>query len=125
MMVLPVQGLPGADNGKKGKKKRKRKGEGPSGVSVNLIVDPTMFNGFGRRDEEKDDDEEVEPASGRGRGRRRGIFEGLAMEEQWKEARKNLKRLLFFDIAVFLLWAAEFIMILIGKRCPTGKFEGW
>ncbi|EJD05869.1 uncharacterized protein FOMMEDRAFT_139193 [Fomitiporia mediterranea MF3/22] len=127
MMVLPVQQLPGAPGKKKKKKKGKKKGEDndAGSVSVNLIVDPTMFGNFGRRDEEKEDNDETGEASEGPGGRRRGLFEGLAMEQQWIEARKNLKRLLFFDIALTFIWGAELIVILLGKRCPVGQFEGW
>ena len=47
------------------------------------------------------------------------------MEHQWKLARKHLKQIMFFDIAMFFLWGAEFIVILMGKRCPVGAFDGW
>ncbi len=136
MMVLPVSGLPGGKSKKKG---RNKKGQGAGeGVQVNLIVDPGMFGN--RRDEEEagDDDSESEytvPGSysgrsrGRGRGRRghrrRSVFAGLAMEAQWKQARKLLKWGMTVDIVMFFAWAAEFVYILIGQRCPSGSFDGW
>ncbi|GLB34761.1 hypothetical protein LshimejAT787_0203260 [Lyophyllum shimeji] len=133
MMVLPVQGLPG---GKKGKKKGAKKGNGPHAgqgdVQVNLIVDPQVF---GRREDEESEEDEREwgesipgsydTARKRRRPRRRGIFAGLAMEEQWKQARGWAKKLAFVDVAGLVLWGATFIFILIGKRCPSGGFEGW
>lgn len=119
-MVLPVQGLPGskAKKGKKGKKGKKEKGG--EGVQVNLIVDPTMFGG--RRGNGNEESDEEGEAMG---GRRRGLFEGLAMEEGWKFARKRVKTRFFFDMVLFFLWGAEFIAILLGKRCPVGQFDGW
>ncbi|KAI5124567.1 hypothetical protein M0805_003087 [Coniferiporia weirii] len=122
MAVLPVQGFPGA--GKKKAKKGRGKHNDDSSVQVNLIVDPSMFGGLGSKND-KGDEEETGSAPEYNSKRRRGIFEGLAMERQWKLARKHLKRLLFFDIALFFLWAAEFVVILLGKRCPVGQFEGW
>ncbi|KAH8117388.1 hypothetical protein DFH11DRAFT_1504755 [Phellopilus nigrolimitatus] len=125
MMVLPVQGLPGADGKKKKNgKDNKRKRDEPGSVQVNLIVDPSMFSSSGVREGRKVVDEEAGMAPAL-RGKRRGLLEGLAMEQQWELARKQLKRLLFFDIALFFLWGAEFIVILLGKRCPASKFEGW
>ncbi|KAH9901543.1 hypothetical protein C8Q73DRAFT_678186 [Cubamyces lactineus] len=137
MMVLPVQGLPGG----KPKKGKKGKGAPAEGVQVNLIVDPSMFgrdSERGREDEEdwqgEDDATEAPPgsysgASSAGRQRRspprRGIFAGLAMEEQWRKARKMLKWGTTVDVFVMLLWGLEFVVILLGKRCPVGGFEGW
>lgn len=139
MMVLPVQHLPGGNkyNGNKKPKKGKKGMMGMGGeVQVNLIVDPTMFGG-GReaRDSEEDVDEErwtngsttdrrVGDKSTRP-PKRRNVFEGLAMEERWKAARKYLKWSAAFDSISFLFWAIEFILILIGKRCPSGTFDGW
>ncbi|TFK92299.1 hypothetical protein K466DRAFT_582020 [Polyporus arcularius HHB13444] len=136
MMVLPVQGFPGGKPNKKGKK-----GKGPpdGSVQVNLIVDPTMFGRDperGRDDDEfdEDDDSSAIPgsysgASGAGQRRRpprrRGIFAGLAMEEQWKKARKVLKWGTTVDAFAMLLWGAEFVLILLGKRCPVGGYLGW
>lgn len=140
-MVLPVQGLPG---GKKGKKSKKG-GPPGEGVQVNLIVDPAMFGGRDRDDEEDSDEDEYGSESdmpgsytsitgsggkrkGRHRGRkakRRGLFEGLALEAQWKRARKLLKWSMFIDILSILLWGAEFVYIMMGKRCIPGAFNGW
>ncbi|KAI0082834.1 hypothetical protein K474DRAFT_1584923 [Panus rudis PR-1116 ss-1] len=141
MMILPVQGPPG---GKKGKKNKKgKKGGGPGGdVQVNLIVDPTMFNGGASPEDSSDD--EFSPSEFGGmpgsfttssnrhhrhrhhrKNRRRGIFEGLAMEARWKRARKLLKWGMVADMACMALWGGEFVLILMGKRCPIGSFEGW
>lgn len=138
MMVLPVQGLPG---GKKTKNKggRGKKGQGSvaGDVQVNLIVDPSAF---GQREEESDENDDgewndsatgvYESASGAGRkrrrrARRRSVFAGLAMEEEWKRARSWLKKIAVFDVLGALLWGAAFVLILLGKRCPSGGFEGW
>ncbi len=135
MMVLPVQGLPG---GKK-KKGNKNSKEG-NGVQVNLIVDPGMLNGDHMDDEDDADEEESDSElsvpgtySDRSRrsrrkrraARRRGIFAGLALEAQWKHARKMLKWGTAVDALMFVAWGAEFVYILIGKRCPSGGFDGW
>ena len=135
LMVLPVHGMQG---GKKPKGKKKKGAGGPGdGVQVNLIVDPTMFGGGGRDREEWGDEEEVEEGSvpgtydgGKAEGkkkppRRRGIFAGLAMEAQWKQARKQLKIQMAFDIVMALVWAVVFVIILLGKRCPVGGYLGW
>jgi hypothetical protein len=146
MMVLPVQQLPGGAKAKKNKggKKGKKGGGEAQGVQVNLIVDPGMFG----KDEESSGDEDGREGmpgaydefgsaygssttrSGHKKGkrkkaRRRGIFAGLAMEEQWRVARSALKKLLFFDIVMGVVWASEFVYALIGRRCPAGGFEGW
>ncbi|CAL1705140.1 unnamed protein product [Somion occarium] len=137
MMVLPVQGLPGK---KGGKKKKKGKGGMPGDVQVNLIVDPSMFGGRPPAEDESEDASESEfglpgsytsssrPGGRRRRGggkRRRGIFEGLAVEAQWKRARKMLKWVMLVDVCGMVLWGSEFVFVLIGKRCPSGGFEGW
>jgi len=123
VMVLPVQGLPGSKKkkGKKDKNGKKGKGGDNEGVQVNLIVDPSLFGESRRGNHDDESDEEAEP----GGGRRRGLFEGLAMEETWKVARKRVRTLFFFDMFLFFLWGAEFIAILLGKRCPVGQFDGW
>lgn len=136
MMVLPVQGLPGGK--KKQKKGKKGKYDGAAGgVHVNLIVDPGMFGGNGRgRDEEYGSEEEYDNMDGsqlsfrrgaaRGSGpQRRSIFQGLTMEDDWKVARKFLKRMLFLDIACLVIWGGVFILILFGQKCPPGEFSGW
>lgn len=133
-MVLPVQGLPGGKS-----KKDKKNAKGGDGVQVNLIVDPGMFNRD--LDEDDDDDEEMSESeqtipgtyserSRRSRRRRRaakrrGIFAGLAMEAQWKHARTMLKWGMAADVLMLFAWGAEFGYILIGKRCPSGSFNGW
>jgi hypothetical protein len=47
------------------------------------------------------------------------------MEGQWKIARSSLRKLFLFDLAAFIAWGAEFILILNGKRCRSGAFDGW
>ena len=126
LAVLPVQGLPGD-------KKKKKKGKGEQGsVQVNLIVDPTMLrSALGQDDEESaelDDHSTSLSQSQTGRNRRpkrRSVFEGLALEEQWRAARKELKWMLLMDTIFFFLWAVEFIWILIREKCPPGGFNGW
>ena len=133
MMVLPVQGLSGGK--KKKDKKNAKRGEG---VQVNLIVDPGMFNGGldeDDADEETSESEHTIPGTYSDRSRqsrrkrraakRRSIFAGLAMEEQWKHARKMLKWGMAVDVLMFFAWGAEFVYILIGKRCRSGSFDGW
>lgn len=135
MMVLPVSGFPGQKPKKKGKK-----GKGPpdGNVQVNLIVDPTMFGRDPERvhDDEEDDEDDgssavpgsfssTSSAARRRPPRRRGIFAGLAMEEQWKKARKILKWGVTVDTVLMLVWGLEFVLILLGKRCPVGDYLGW
>ena len=141
-MVLPVQHLPGGNKhkGPKGKKKHKKGRHAATGdVQVNLIVDPNVFGGSrrGRDDEEEHGDEYsswLGSSSGRSRGsngrqprgpKRRSVFAGLALEARWKKARKRLKWAMAVDLACFILWGAEFMVILVGQRCPPGGFEGW
>lgn len=148
MMVLPVA-TPGAGgkkpkNNKKGKKGKKGQAGEPGSVQVNLIVDPTMFgSGRGRRDESSDDEDEMdmpgdyEGSSNRSRRsggaarqsrgpKRRSVFAGLALEARWKRARNDLKWNTGVDAIMMLLWAAEFIAILLmNKTCPPGGFEAW
>ena len=125
LAVLPVQGLPG----EKAKKKKGKKGKQERGdVQVNLIVDPTMFGSMRPGDEESATLDELSTSfsqTGSGRPKRRTIFEGLAIEEEWKAARKELKQMLFLDTICFLLWSVEFVWILIRERCPPGSFNGW
>ncbi|KAF9053048.1 hypothetical protein BJ165DRAFT_1400404 [Panaeolus papilionaceus] len=137
MMVLPVGGA-----GKKGKKdKGSKKGGGKYGpqgqdVQVNLIVDPTAFQPPEESDTESEGeyDEEAMPGSFEERQhtkrrkrnrRRRGVFEGLAMEADWKAARSWLKKITAMDVAGIVLWGAAFVFIMIGQRCPAGEFDGW
>lgn len=133
-MVLPVQGLPGGKKGpkKKGGKKGKRgqHGGGAGDVQVNLIVDPTAFERREEEDSEEDGEwgESIPGGYGTGkrrRPRRRSVFAGLAMEEDWKRARGWAKKLAIIDVVGLVLWGAAFVFILIGKRCPSGGFEGW
>ncbi|KAG8938599.1 hypothetical protein FRC00_014655, partial [Tulasnella sp. 408] len=132
MMVLPiVQGLGGKGKkkkgkdmqygmggppGKKGKKKKGDPGAG-QGVQVNLIVDPTMFGGNGtgrgsrRKGGEEDDASDEYQASDEERStvtrsKRRGVYQGLQMEQDWKAARKRLKWQIFVDIMLMIVWTA-------------------
>lgn len=134
MMVLPVPG--GQQKGKKAKgKKGKADGEG---VQVNLIVDPGMFGDNMRDDDDEEDDNSESEYTGPGsyissarrrrrghRARRRGVFAGLALEAQWKQARKMLKWGAFVDALMMIVWGAEFVFVLMGMRCPAGAFDGW
>ncbi|KAF5331173.1 hypothetical protein D9619_005350 [Psilocybe cf. subviscida] len=149
MMVLPVGG-----QGDKKKKKHKggKKGKGlygPPGaqdVQVNLIVDPAAFRGQEVEDSDSEDGYDSHDGSmpgglggagyetpeqrtrrkKRARNRRRkGIFEGMAMEEEWRAARSWAKRVAMVDAAGLVVWGAAFVFILTGKRCPSGGFNGW
>jgi hypothetical protein len=139
MMVLPIQQGTTGGKGKKwnGGKKGMKGMSGPGGnVQVNLIVDPGMLQGQ-HADEYDDEFDEhssyspyahensPSPTSQRRPRPRRSVFAGLAMEEQWRIARSLLKKIMLFDIVFVVLWGAEFMMILLGKRCPSGGFEGW
>jgi hypothetical protein len=126
LAVLPVQGL----QGDKSKKKKGKKGkQEQGGVQVNLIVDPTMFGTLRPDDEENTTLDELSSSFSQsgvnGRPKRRSIFEGLNIEEEWKAARKEVKQMLFLDIVCFFLWSAEFIWILMREKCPPGSFNGW
>lgn len=124
MAVLPVHGLQG------GKDKKKRKGKkGGNDVHVNLIVDP---NAFGIDDEDRETDDESSsdmdrsPRRRKRRNRaRRSVFAGLAMEKEWQGARTWLKKMTAVDILGTVIWGAVFILILLGKRCPSGGYGGW
>ncbi|RDB21069.1 hypothetical protein Hypma_011803 [Hypsizygus marmoreus] len=136
MMVLPVHRLPGGKKTKKNKGGKKGKGgkggDGQGDVQVNLIVDPNVF---GRREEEDSEDEDGGDLDGsipgaygtskKRKPRRRSVFAGLAMEENWKRARGWAKKLAAIDVAGLVLWGAAFVFIMIGKRCPSGGFDGW
>ncbi|KZT26543.1 hypothetical protein NEOLEDRAFT_1063065 [Neolentinus lepideus HHB14362 ss-1] len=140
-MVLPVQHLPGGKKAKgtKGGKKGGKKGQAQEmgDVQVNLIVDPSMFmpGGMGRDAEEEEEHSEDDGSAygsqagkanrPRKRPKRRGVFEGLALEESWKAARKWAKKVTMFDVGMLVLWSAEFGFVMWGKRCPSGKYEGW
>lgn len=145
MMVLPV---PNAAGGKKKDKRQKpKKGGGglvggDGDVQVNLIVDPHVFSG-GHDDDDDDDSDDTDgdmPGGYYGAGkntpntrtkrknkrnRRRSVFTGLAMEEEWKRARGWAKKIAFVDGAGILIWGAVFIFVMIGQRCPVGGFDGW
>lgn len=135
--------------------KKWKKGKGPppmpmpGDVQVNLIVDP---NAFGRGKEyyssssSEDDNSEDDiwndattssaltgSAGSKNRnkkrkkkgGRRRSVFAGLAMEEEWKRARGWTKKMVAVDAVGTLVWGAVFVYVMMGKRCPSGGFEGW
>lgn len=132
MMVLPVAG---GMKGKKGKKGKKGMMGNGNDVQVNLIVDPGMFQPP-QQDEDFDDNESMPgsyaPYGGSQQGgpqrrnrRRRSVFAGLAMEEQWRSARHTLKLAIVFDVVCLVLWGAEFVLILMGQRCPSGTYGGW
>ncbi|KAF9014113.1 hypothetical protein BDQ17DRAFT_1230821 [Cyathus striatus] len=129
MMVLPVPNAGKQGNKKNAKKDKKGKHQGA--VQVNLIVDPQAF--APPREEASSDDEDgwvpggYDPHSKtkpRRKRKRRGIFEGLAMEEEWKRARGWARKVAVVDVVGMVLWGAVFVYILIGKRCPAGGFEG-
>jgi hypothetical protein len=132
MMVLPVPGggsKPG-DGKKKGKKGQK---DGVQDVQVNLIVDPNMFRAERSPSASEEEDDESDPWSAnqhqrprrKRHPRRRGVFEGLALEESWRVARRELKRSLAIDIVLLVAWLAAFIYVLMGKRCPANTYDGW
>ena len=146
MMVLPV-GEPGKKN-KKPKGGNKSKGKygrpGAQGdVQVNLIVDPTAFQPPEASDSDSEDDhdsldEAMMPGGLRYDGhqqarrkkrnrnrRRRGVFEGLAMEEDWRAARSWAKKVAMVDAVGIVLWGAAFVFIMTGKKCPSGGYNGW
>ncbi|KAJ7632763.1 hypothetical protein FB45DRAFT_832055 [Roridomyces roridus] len=139
MMVLPVSGLPGGKKnkaaGKKGKKGKNGSMPGGGDVQVNLIVDPNAFGGRQEEDTDTDEDDEAGSVPGgfdpdsarrkRKRAKRRSVFAGLAMEEDWKRARSWAKKITAVDVVGTLLWGATFILIIIGKHCPSGSFDGW
>ncbi|KXN80986.1 hypothetical protein AN958_06498 [Leucoagaricus sp. SymC.cos] len=148
MMVLPVPNTgKKKNNGKKPKKGGGMQGGGgdDGDVQVNLIVDPNVFSG-GHGDDEDSDSEGSDRHSdgmpggyygagggglrGKSRGRRRrnkrrSVFAGLAMEAEWKRARSWAKKIAFVDVVGLIIWGAVFVLVLIGKRCPSGGFDGW
>jgi hypothetical protein len=149
MMVLPVGG-PGDKKKKKHKGGKKGKGGyGPPGaqdVQVNLIVDPAAFHGHEVEDSDSEDGYDSHDGSMPGglsgagyetpeqrtrrkkharRRRRKGIVEGMAMEEEWRAARSWAKRVATVDVAGLVVWGAAFVFIMTGKRCPSGAFNGW
>ena len=146
MMVLPVGG-PGKKNkkpkgGNRGKGKYGRPGA-QGDVQVNLIVDPTAFQPPEASDSDSEDDydsldEAMMPGGLRYDGRqqarrkkrnrnrrRRGVFEGLAMEEDWRAARSWAKKVAMVDAVGIVLWGAAFVFIITGKKCPSGGYNGW
>jgi hypothetical protein len=138
--------------GGKHKKGKGGKMMGPSGgdVQVNLIVDPGMFNNGAQSDSDSEDERDRaygeagsdnvwstmpggyysgDPLTAgrkkRRKAKRRSVFAGLAMEAEWKRARSWLKKIAAIDVLMTLLWGIEFVLIMMGKRCPSGGFEGW
>lgn len=149
-MVLPISS--GGGGKKKNKRKERKKsgggglGGGDGDVQVNLIVDPHVFSGGNDSDYDDDDDNDTDSdmpggyygahrANSKGgerkknqrnrRRRRRSVFTGLAMEKEWRQARGWAKKMAFVDGVGILVWGAVFIFVMIGKRCPVGKFDGW
>jgi hypothetical protein len=143
LAVLPVgtAGGGGGGAGSQPKKKGGGKGRPPGGgdVQVNLIVDPALFDREREYEEEEADEYDDSDAytlpssSSRRRQRRRlpprparrSIFIALAQENQWREARSWRKKLMFVDVCGVLLWGGLFVFILLGKRCPSGQYQGW
>jgi hypothetical protein len=137
MMVLPVQSLPGGKGQKKKEKRKKGKDQSRGGdVQVNLIVDPNAFGIDGKDDKEDEDedegwgsDDDTYTSSARRKRRkgprRRSVFVGLAMEKEWKGARAWLMKMSVVDIGGLVVWGATFVVILLGKRCPSGGYDGW
>ena len=136
MVVLPVTN-PMQAKKKKGKKGHKKGNGGEGGsVQVNLIVDPTMLgtqrgnNTLPGRYDTDEDEEGSLPGDGTSRRRqgppRRSFFQSMAMEEQWKYARSELKKVTAFDTIMMVLWLATFVFVLMGQRCPNDeKYNGW
>ncbi|SJL00615.1 uncharacterized protein ARMOST_03928 [Armillaria ostoyae] len=128
MMVLPVGG-----NDKRKKKKKGKKGGPPSqDVQVNLIVDPTMFRPPQEEASDSEDDAtrwDGSTASSRrkknAKPARRSVFAGLHMEAEWRRARSWAKKVAVVDVFGLIIWGAVFVVVLLGKRCPSGDFEGW
>ncbi|KAG8861990.1 hypothetical protein FRB96_002433 [Tulasnella sp. 330] len=145
MMILPVMqgiGAKGKSGSKGGTKKKGKRGP-EDGVQVNLIVDPSMFGGDGsgrerrsrrRRDEEEGDSDISSSSESNGfsqskrhhqKPKRQSVFEAIALENDWKAARRTLKWQFTVDILFMLLWSCVFFYVMFGKRCPPGGFEGW
>ncbi|KAF7779015.1 hypothetical protein Agabi119p4_3360 [Agaricus bisporus var. burnettii] len=147
MMVLPISSGGGGKKKNKRKEKKKSGGGGLRGgdgdVQVNLIVDPHVFSGGNDSDYDDDDDNDTDSDMPGGyygahrkggerkknqrnrRRRRRSVFTGLAMEKEWRQARGWAKKMAFVDGVGILVWGAVFIFVMIGQRCPVGKFDGW
>ncbi|CAA7271855.1 unnamed protein product [Cyclocybe aegerita] len=143
MMVLPVGNAAGGKKNKKPKGKKHKKygpGAGSGDVQVNLIVDPNAFHPPEASESEEEEEDGYDSMDGsmpggydsrrkdkarRARRRRRGVFEGLAMEEEWRAARAWAKKVAMVDVAGIVLWGAAFVFIMTGKRCPSGGYEGW
>lgn len=104
--------LPASSPHQKGKKKGKRRGEGDN-VQVNIVVDPSMFS-----PSDPNSDDTTRP-------RQKSMFEKIALETRVRRARRRLKRIMFLDVVMALLWSGVFVWILMGERCPVGGFVGW
>lgn len=122
MFVLPVQGFTGQQQKKKGKKGEQNQ----SDVHINLIIDPRMLQ-HGERDrlDTEDGITSSHGSASQSSNRRRTVFEGLALESQWKQARSSLQKMFAFDILCLVVWGAVFVYVLFGQRCPPGEFDGW
>ena len=125
----PFRGYQVEDKAKKKKKGKKGKQE-QGDVQGELDCGPDYHSGrCVRMIEENANFDELSSSFSQsgasGRPKRRSIFEGLAIEEEWRAARKELKQMLFLDTVCFFLWSTEFIWILMRERCPPGSFNGW
>ena len=108
-----------------------------SGLDVEALLEsaaaPSVQESRDSRDRDDHSSDSEDPSDDDSRGsRRRGeakprrsVFQAIAMENDWKAARKTLRWQLTADIFFALIWAAEFVFILWGKKCPPGEFEGW
>ncbi|KAK0463918.1 uncharacterized protein EV420DRAFT_1745372 [Desarmillaria tabescens] len=128
VMVLPV----GDNNKKKKKKKGKKGGPASQDVQVNLIVDPTMFRPPQEEASDSEDDAtrwDGSTSSSRrkknAKPARRSVFAGLHMEAEWRRARTWAKKVAVIDVFGLIIWSAVFVVVLLGKRCPSGDYEGW
>jgi hypothetical protein len=128
MMVLPVPRRLGGGKGKKWKGGKKGMDRPGGDVQVNLIVDPRMLPGqqddrYAEEYDEYDEHSFIPGSYGHAPSKRSA--RPRPMEEQWRAARATLKKVTMFDTMGTVLWGTEFVLILIGKRCPSGGFEGW
>ncbi|KAJ1032615.1 hypothetical protein NDA16_000638 [Ustilago loliicola] len=140
-MAIPIMsGGGGAGPGGKGPKGMfgKKKGMPMQGTTVNLIVDPSLLGGAGKRssnsDSESDTDtDETLPGEQRRRRRRKkkrqaklGLLGNMKLQARWRVARTSLKWDCAWDVVLCLMWAAAAVMALgVGKKCPSGTAEGW
>jgi len=116
-------------NLKKTKGPNKGRRGGQQDLQINLIVDPAAFQhpDVSSSEDSEDDDntKKTKHKKGRNHKKRRGLFEGLALEEQWLAARAWLRKMTMLDVAGLVVWGATFVFVLTGKRCPSGGFGGW